>query len=263
MFPLKNQCYFFDLTVSAATCEKETLLTFLKDNAKQWAFQLEKGETTGYEHYQCRMNLKQKTRDPRDMHPGHWTPTQTETTQNKRAFSYVMKAETRVSGPWTDKDNTFIPDHVKAMKTLYPWQETVLEALRMQNNRQILWIWDSEGNVGKSAFLDYLQCYEKAHYVPPFCSNESQIAGYVYKAVVNDPGRKHWFVFDLPRSVDSKQLKQICSIIELTKDGRAFEARNHSRNTLFNRPTILVASNEEPPRKWQSKDRWNIMKIEL
>ena len=37
----------------------------------------------------------------------------------------------------------------------YEWQKNVVKCLNEQNDRQILWIWESEGNVGKTSLCKW------------------------------------------------------------------------------------------------------------
>ena len=107
-------CAVWDWTLSAkeGTDDERSanvVVDVIKQLFKKWAFQKERGES-GYLHYQGRGSLWKKKRGSElrkllnalnvgDMHS---TPTVTESISGD-AF-YVMKVDTRVEGPWTDKD---------------------------------------------------------------------------------------------------------------------------------------------------------------
>lgn len=256
-----NPIFFWDLTIPAKNVTKEELFDWLSQSSKQWAFQLEEG-STGYRHWQIRTNLKEKTRvPPTPCEQAHYTPTQTSTVEGKKAFSYVMKDEGRIDGPWTDKDQIYVPPRISNLTELFPWQSQAMEKLRSQNDRQILWIYENVGNVGKSIFIDYLICREQAIFVPPACDTEQQMGGYIYSRVHLRPAKQWIIVVDLPRSTSKGAFKKLMGCIEQTKSGRAFDGRNTARMALFRRPKVVVCSNYPPQRKYQSNDRWDVMEV--
>ena len=57
-----NAICVYDFTASKDKTDFEVLKNLLITHCKKWVFQLEKGEETGYEHYQGRFSLKIKKR---------------------------------------------------------------------------------------------------------------------------------------------------------------------------------------------------------
>ena len=58
----------------------------------------------------------------------------------------------------------YCKEHMEAMDALqynyvrlYPWQRVALTMVKHQNDRQILWIVDEEGNTGKTFLCKYLR----------------------------------------------------------------------------------------------------------
>lgn len=103
----KNAICSWDFTLKKTDDIDENIIkNILKEYCKNYAFQLEKGET-GYIHYQGRISLKIKSRVGPPLFNAHWTPTSNE---NKSNNFYVIKSDTRILGPWTDKDrDIYIP----------------------------------------------------------------------------------------------------------------------------------------------------------
>lgn len=101
----------YDLTVKASLyADHIDLGNKLKQIANKFVFQLEKGEVSGYEHYQVRLRLIKKKRPNEayiqfaDLIKGaHWSPT-CKSVHQAKTFNYVMKADTRLEGPWTEAD---------------------------------------------------------------------------------------------------------------------------------------------------------------
>lgn len=129
-----NQCYHFAFTynrkdISEADCiaEAPVLEKWLKDNTKNFIFQLERGEESGNLHFQGYLQLETKDRDTalakklRDAgFKMHVAPS---STAGKQALQdYAMKDDTRVQGPWTKKKVYRGQD---LPKELWGWQKDV------------------------------------------------------------------------------------------------------------------------------------------
>lgn len=244
----KHPVFFWDFTLSCETCTKDGVVAWCREVGKQWCFQEEEAPGTGYRHYQGRINLRERVRflPLPEGYRGHQSPTTVDTAKGKKAFSYVMKSETRVNGPWSDRDVVYVPSDVPEHDSLRPWQSRCLAALRSQGDRQIMFLNEPTGNVGKTTLLRYLACRERAIYVPPICENAQQMAGFVYAAVVRDPSARQIIVFDMPRAISEHSWKKAAPVIEQAKDGYAFDGRNTAKQCLFEKPKILVAYNNLP-----------------
>jgi len=105
----ENPIATWDFTLKAEGIDVEKLKKDLEIFCKKWCFQLEKGSTTGYLHYQGRISLKVRKRDVKPVFKkyGYYniflTPT---STTCRRDDFYVMKDETRVKGPWMDEERS-------------------------------------------------------------------------------------------------------------------------------------------------------------
>jgi len=174
-FSNMNQLNVFELIVPLLHNGVETAVdvikAFCKGWAKHWVFQLEQGDS-GYKHYQCRMSLLKKRRLPelitatKEAVPpgGHFQMT---SLANAKNFDYVMKADTRIDGPWSDKDvELYIPRQFKGL-VLRPWQQWVVNRSKIFNDRIINVVYDPEGGHGKSTLASYCELVMTGVDLPP------------------------------------------------------------------------------------------------
>ena len=146
------ELYVWDFTLTNKNDEDVNILkNILFSNCKNWALQLEKGEETGFIHWQGRFSLRKKktlsslisffkTKEPFNM--ACFSPTVTE---NRKSFNYVLKDETRIDGPWTDKDEIkYETKQLKIFKNLelYPYQEKLKNMSTIFDMRSIDLIYD-------------------------------------------------------------------------------------------------------------------------
>jgi hypothetical protein len=76
---------------------------------------------------------------------------------------YVTKVDTRIEGPWFDKDvvKTLTRQlRVFVTKEMYPWQKQILDIVGKVDDRHINIVFDHIGNCGKSMFSEYLEFHE-------------------------------------------------------------------------------------------------------
>ena len=114
MSKVKDPIAVWDFTLAERTCNVGELKEFLNKHCKRWAFQLEEGEQNGYKHYQGRVSLKVRARKGPCHDAIHWSPTSKDVAVTGNEF-YVLKEETRVLGPWTDRD-PYIPRQVRGIE---------------------------------------------------------------------------------------------------------------------------------------------------
>lgn len=273
-FGVKARCFLWDATISCEFATKEKVLWFCRNYAKKWAFQQEKGKG-GFLHWQVRVSLKKKVRAVQFC-KGHWSPS-SKNAFDQNTFDYVMKMDTRVAGPWTDKDDAeeevFVDPYFTAAGgyTLRPWMMNVMDLLALSNadkhrsRRDIHVIVDTEGNAGKSTFARYLEINEGYHAVNPLSDTPEKITRQVYAIVAaarkKDPNQRLRFIFDLPRALGNDAFTKICTAIEMTKDGKAYEDRYHNKRIFFAPPEIIILCNRIPDQRVFSKDRWCVYDI--
>ena len=108
-----TQLVGYDLVLPCKTFSKNDVVKMLQEWAKKYVFQKEKG-STGYLHWQIRLHLVKKRRKAELLKlgfgkGGDLSITSASVHANNN-FNYVMKKDTRVEGPWTEKDYVEPPD---------------------------------------------------------------------------------------------------------------------------------------------------------
>lgn len=103
--------HVWDGTVDIRDFEVVELKKLLREHCNKWVFQVQGEECfeyIHYRHYRIRVSLKEKAKDLRGKDvQGYWFATRDNT------FTYALQ-ETRIDGPWSDKDETaYIPSNVR------------------------------------------------------------------------------------------------------------------------------------------------------
>lgn len=128
----------------------------------------------------------------------------------------------------------------------YGWQLEVLKKLNDQDDRQITWVVDGEGNKGKSQFADWLEsdgwfrC--GAGKIEDIC--------YLYKSEPN-------VVIDFERA---DQEKVQYGLLEKFKNGKIISTK-YQPVKKYQKARLLVLANWEPKYSALSTDRWDIYTI--
>ena len=242
---------------------EDALRELLKGVAKTYVFQLERGDG-GYNHYQGRLSLFKKRRKrpalrlfPEGLAPNYFEPTVSSEYLKGDNF-YCMKEDTRVAGPWTDKDVVApLTEQMKLFLSweLLPWQKDLMEQTSTFNLRTIDLVYDPVGNAGKSLFSEYLEYKGIAEEVPPY-----RLMDDIFAWVATRPIKKTYIV-DMPRGMKKDRLGDFYSGIEVIKNGVAYDKRYTAKKLRFSRPRIMVFTNELPILSLMSPDRWNIWTI--
>lgn len=263
-----NACAVYDFRYSADIegVDSESIINQCKKIAKRFCFQLEKGDTTGYLHYQGRMSLIKKHRKNElmklfDMIP---VPNYLEPTVNGVALTgdlfYVMKDETRQDGPWTDKfEERYIPRQYRGkMETLLPWQQVVWDNRNVFDERHINMIYCPNGNKGKSTLASLCELYGDGLDVPPVNDSKELVQLVCNMCMSQNLRTPNPVMIDLPRAMDKTRLHGIYSAVEQIKKGKLYDLRYHYKSYWIDSPQIWVFSNTRPDLEMLSADRWKI-----
>lgn len=256
---LKNPIAVWDITISIESTNytRDDVVEIFNENFKKWCFQLEKGEN-GYLHYQCRVSTFKKNRKApmiKGVHPDAITPT---SLANKDNDFYVMKEETRIEGPWSDRDNSCIITRQMKEFNISGWMLTLIEKIKDFDLRTIDVIYDIYGNNGKSLFTEYMETVSNtAEEIPPFRAMED-----IFQWVHGRP-KKPIYLIDMPRGMKKDKLAEFYSGIEVIKNGVAYDKRHYPKKTRFDRPRICVFTNHLPVFELLSADRWKVWMITM
>jgi len=254
---MTNPCCTWDFTASADKNNKNDIEKLLKEISKKYCFQKEFSDS-GYEHFQGRISLKLKNRITglKKMVPKDWHLSIT-SNENKNNQFYVMKEDTRIDGPWKDTDEViYIPRQIKEIKTLYPWQQYIVDNYDVWDTRTINIIVDNKGNCGKSILAGYVRAY-KLGFVIPFCNDFRDIM-----RMIMDVPTKRLYLIDMPRAINKEKLYQMYSALETIKNGYAYDDRYSFKEKVFDCPNIWVFTNNIPDISYLSTDRWKFWNID-
>lgn len=254
--PIKNAVAVWDFTFPRdCGMDPEDVITFCKEFCKKWSFQVEEGES-GYIHYQGRVSLKVKTRKPeKPCSECHWSVTSMDASHDD---FYAVKKETRVDGPWTDKDPVpaYIPRQIREIKKLYPWQQKIIDKSKIWDTRSVDMLIDHEGCIGKSYAKGFMRAYGHAR-VLPFCNDYKDMM-----RMVMDMPTHTCYMIDMPRALKKDKVFQFFAAIESIKDGYAYDDRYQFKDKFFDSPNIWVFSNSKPDLSLLSTDRWRFWGVD-
>jgi len=132
------------------------------------------------------------------------------------------------------------------------WNKIQLKILDILDNnvddREVNWIYDEDGNSGKSYISKYLQLTRDTYYITGGKQNDIL---YGYQGQQN-------VVIDLARTY-ADNIEHIYTIIENLKNGQYLSTKYETKQKLFEIPHIIVMANFKPDMTKLSKDRWNII----
>lgn len=171
-----------------------------------------------------------------------------------------MKDQTRVDGPWTEKDEVRVPSdrliHAGILEKPHPWQAELKERLERKEFRKVNMVIDPRGCKGKSTFVEWLEYLGLTVEMPDFNSCEELLAACM------DMEPMKIYLFDLNRAMAKKHLIGIYGACEKLKNGVMYDKRYHfKRRRLEYTPNVCIFSNCEPELKYLSRDRWNLWTI--
>jgi len=260
-----NQCATWDFTYPAVDEELAGFKAKIKQLFKKWTFQLEKGDS-GYLHYQGRGSLYKKRRfnelkpllEELELDQIHLSPT---VTGNLGDTFYMIKADTRVEGPWTDRDvELYIPRQYRNI-TPYPWQQSVIDSCSRFDPRAVNMIYDPSGAKGKSTIAAICCLMHNGIRIPAVNDHEkllSSVCDILTAKKERTPGP---IFIDLPRFMDKRKLHGIFSAIEEIKNGHVYDMRYRYEEWWFDSPPVWVFSNIMPDISALSLDRWHLYEI--
>ena len=135
-------------------------------------------------------------------------------------------------------------------KFLYRWQHQVLQLVLEQNDREILWICDREGNKGKTFLAHYLFHLYNYQLFDGILSTRD--TGILLDKDANG------VCFDVTRSA-AEQFSY--HTLESLKNGHLITGKFHGRTVTFRNMRIVVFANEFPSLTALSRDRWRVEEL--
>lgn len=258
-----NQLFRWCFTLFNDKVTAKQLCVFLPQIANKWAFQQEK-TAEGKLHWQGMLNLIKRKRlsevialcSDSCFVGCHWSAMAGAT----KTFNYVMKLETRVSGPYSDQlpvpeDMPFQLDDIKELR---PWQQSIVDNMELQKDpktadrRCVNILYSKTGNIGGTLLKGWLRWNRKCTVVPTFMDMQDMAA-----MVMCKPPDTAYFL-DMPRNMPKSKLTGFWNGIEMLKDGYCYDKRHKFRDRQFGIPCVWVKTNEVPNLEMLSADRWRI-----
>lgn len=270
LFMSENAIYRISFRVSLGVDEKKVLSNLgqfqvlmkdaLLDQCVKYIYQLEKGEQGTY-HFQGYGKLKVKQRISTLTHqlvnklkglsfnvsPSH---------DDDALKEYAMKDDTRIQGPWADHV-IYRGQDLMHVTQFYPWQRSVYVSLKeLPDNRSINWIYDPNGNNGKTMFGKYLM-YHMKYPMYQFADAKDLMH------LISNNLHKNAYLFDLTRTKPASfSGKDIYSCMEQIKNGVIQNVKYMTSQELMMPPHVWVFANQLPKFESLTGDRWKVWTIE-
>lgn len=246
----KRKNHFFTWNNYTEEHIEHLLESFRRLGAIKWKFQEEIAPTTGTPHLQGMVMFPREKRSTEwdKASLGHWEALK------QTDGSYQCKEETRK--PNGRQWSYGFPKQVKIIEQLYPCQKKIEEIyLTEPNDRNVYWFWESNGNVGKSAFVKYMV----VKYGCLFCDGgrKADLVNLVFNANMDDT---RCIIWDIPRA---NRNKISYSTIEAIKNGLICNTKYETGVKAFNPVHIFIFANFPPDMNEDtlSEDRWIITEL--
>jgi len=239
----------------------ETLETSFHTFCHFWVFGKEKAPTTGMIHLQGYCEFKVKTR-PLEVTSLKQLKIHWEKRKGTRYQAYIYctkENDYKIGGIPPEPDVG--EEALECIKTeqLFKWQRDIVELIKEKPDpRKIYWYVDRVGNTGKSELVRYL-CINHNAILLGGKTNDMKYG--VMKYIEKNKRNPKIILIDLPRTYDNDYLSY--AGIEEVKNGMFFNTKYESEMVIFNRPHIVIFSNEEPKKENLTRDRWMVSEINL
>jgi len=137
------------------------------------------------------------------------------------------------------------------------WEGDILTKIdNIPDYRTIVWVYDADGNKGKTRFCNYL--LRKFNGIYFTGGKNSDIISQILLYNKNNGDIPGLFLFDLPRSNEGKISY---NALEQIKNGMVNSGKYEGGFLQFDVPHVIVMSNFEPDYEALSQDRWNVITI--
>jgi len=167
-----------------------------------------------------------------------------------------MKAQTRVAGPWTDKDENLRPPPIMTDQLLnflkqdrYSWQNDMEKIATSYDERHLHYVYDPHYHSGKSVFCEYLEYKGLAEEIPPFTQMED-----IMQFVMSMPTSR-CYLFDMPAAMKKDKVHQLYSGLEMLKNGFLYDKRYCGKKRRISRPVVILFANNLPQSGLIAPDR--------
>lgn len=176
--------------------------------------------------------------------------------------AYCMKDDTRIAGPWSDKDaqpmSVAQMDKLKLIhrQVLYPYQQQISAAISTDaDDRRVNWVYDPLGATGKSSFCKLMHALGKA-----LTLQYADHKDIMY--VVQTFGARGAYLLDLTRTKPAQVSAQdTYTALEGLKTGLIQSTKYQPKVTLQPPAHVWVFANVPPTMSCLSPDRWKVWQL--
>jgi len=250
--PGKYQAVNWCFTIPASEgITASQLSQVLKQFANKFTFQKERGENTGYEHWQgyCHLTHKEYMGTFKNMlgfQSAHIEPCM----NVFASIKYCSKPESRIEGPFNEESIFIHYFEPRLDWSIKATNEFLIPC--SPSERRIVWIWENKGNKDKSSWADYMEIVHKA-----ILFEEAKKEDIACRFATLDQEVKI-VIFDFTRDCQGHVNYRA---LESIRNGRIFSPKYKSNMIRFNKPHVICLANFLPDTDKLSSDRWDIREI--
>lgn len=179
----------------------------------------------------------------------------------KASKEYCEKEESRAPGasPFCIPYSVQRERHV-GLAEMRPWQKELERSLSSKaDDRQVWWLYDTVGNVGKTAFTRHLATRTGHNVMAVTGGTEKDLACALKLSIENTGEEPSVVILDIPRSAGNAVSYKF---VEEVKNGMFFVGKYESSSMLLEyKLHVLVFANERPDETKLSGDRWKVGEI--
>lgn len=188
----------------------------------------------------------------------HWEPAKGSPEAN---FKYCSKDDEYICNGWEKKIS--FQDKIKsrlleqyAYVQWKPWQQSIIDLVNSPaDSRTINWVYDSEGNSGKSFLTKYL-CLTREVIIAD--GKKDNVMNQVKVKLIDEEVEFDTVILDVPRHNEGYVSY---GVLEQLKNGLIYSGKYEGGMCLFDHVHVVVFANFWPDESKFSEDRWNIIDV--
>lgn len=231
--------------------DKSNMLIWCKSKTSFYIFEEEIGEEKGTPHLQGYFEFKNATRFSTLKSQLPKINFRIAKGSKKQNIAYCSKSGTNVTQTltWKQKLHSELLAEYSEINWK-PWQKQIIKYLNSKpNGRDIMWVHESIGNIGKS----FLTKYIVLKYQCIIADGKKDNIFNQVKISMDEEREPKIIILDIPRC----NLEYVnYGALEQLKNGLIYSGKYEGGVCVFHYPHILVFANEAP-KKWKmSTDRW-------
>lgn len=260
--PIRVRARAFTLTLNNFSEEEYLALKcWAQKNCSSWIIGKEVGEKSGIPHLQCYLAFK--------------NPTDFNTIKSVAQRAHIEKAKGKKEDNLTycSKEGVYESSNMEKEPTMQDlikrdmlaeydnviwreWQKQVLDIISVGgDSRKINWIYDEQGNNGKSFLRRYI-CLTNECVLAD--GKKDNIFNQFKVRCLDENKRINICVLDIPRQ---NEAFTNYGVIEAILDRHLYSGKYEGGEIFLDKMTVIVFANFYPKLEQCTKDRWNIIEL--